>query len=121
MDKQNTITMFPSNNPDLMSEAYFYLFGLRLKVNIQVINVSVMCRQSTLSWQFQTQNFSLQLLGILPVQATLESDQFLQVCEFKTRHEKTNILHIMGKQKAQISFVINAKLISTFVFATRIA
>ena len=34
------------------------------------------------------------------------------------RHEKTSILH-RRKQKAQISFAVTAKLISAFVFATR--
>ena len=38
---------------------------------------------------------------------------------FEPRHEKTGFLH-MRKQKTQISFAATAKLISAFVFATRI-
>ena len=38
---------------------------------------------------------------------------------FELHQEKTNILH-MGKTKAQISFAVTAKLISIFVFTTRI-
>ena len=56
-----------------------------------------------------------------------QSDQGLQCLlfhmhlkeTFEPLHEKTNILH-MRKKKTQISFAVSAKLISAFVFATRI-
>ena len=38
---------------------------------------------------------------------------------YEPRYEKTGFLH-MRKQKMQISFAVTAKLISAFVFATRI-
>ena len=38
---------------------------------------------------------------------------------YEPRHEKTGFLH-MQKTKTQISFAVTAKLISVFVFATRI-
>ena len=38
---------------------------------------------------------------------------------YEPRHEKTSFLHICAKTKTQISFVVTAKLISVFVFATR--
>ena len=46
--------------------------------------------------------------------------EWLRALIFEPLHGKTNNLH-MRKTKAQISFVVTAKLISAFVFATRIA
>ena len=42
-----------------------------------------------------------------------------QLLPYEPRHEKTRFLS-MRKKKAQISFAVTAKLISVFVFATRI-
>ena len=42
-----------------------------------------------------------------------------QLKTFEPVHEKTNNLHY-AKTKTQISFAVTAKLISAFVFATRI-
>ena len=44
----------------------------------------------------------------------------MEVSLFEPPREKTNSLH-GAKTKAQISFTVTAKLISVFVFATRIA
>ena len=48
-----------------------------------------------------------------------QSNEIKQILLYEPRYEKTGILH-MRKIKTQISFAITAKLISTFVFATRI-
>ena len=37
---------------------------------------------------------------------------------YEPRHGKTGFLHAYAKTKTQISFAVNAKLISAFVFAT---
>ena len=48
----------------------------------------------------------------------LQSSGILRYNEIELHHEK--ILHMYAKTKAQISFAVTAKLISTIVFATGI-
>ena len=48
--------------------------------------------------------------------------ELLYLCKyiFEPRHDKNPTFCIYAKPKAQISFAVTAKLISAFVFATRI-